>query len=588
MPAALIRELTPCLQGSFCGNPRAPGLHEPVVIKVDTPEPTTPAPAPRRSSTASVCTQELEFDIQEVAVPELDPKQPTSLDEISVLYSDDWTTGCVPEMPRVDVNGSAIEVTTTGDTGFCTFLFAAYELDFKLGPLPADEYRINIVDRRGETQTEIATFGFTVRNPQPEIASLQPDVIAAASGDQELQVNGSGFIEDASAVHWDGGPLETTFVSNTSLTALVPASSLEDEGTATVTVVSDDPVETRISNAVELLIETPELELTELTPPSVPTGADDTLIELSGDGFRPDSTVEWTGSFGAEGVLDSTYVDRNTMTVVLPANELRTAATHLLAVTRDDETTDPLSFKVVGEASTPVAIVQAAVHAASFQDGVAPGSIGTIFGVNLATATIEADRFPIATELGGARVLINGLEAPILFASENQINFQAPFELTPGPASVSVEREGVAGPTAGMTVVADSFGAFQYNRVAEVRDLVVIHQDGSVVTPDSPARRGETVTLFGTGIASLTNPPATGEPAAASPLSQCTASPQAAITGLGGGELPVAVTFCGLTPGFAGLVQLNLTMPNEPMAGANSMLFLAFDGKLLSYAFATE
>ena len=177
---------------------------------------------------------------------------------------------------------------------------------------------------------------------------------------------------------------------------------------------------------------------------------------------------------------------------------------------------------------------------------------------------------------------------PSASSAASRASCAATAVMVAGAASVAAELDGVLGPTAGMAVVADGFGAFEYNRTAEERDLVVIHQDGSLVTPDNPARPGETLTLFGTGIGSLTNRPATGEAAGANPLSQCVAYPEAAVSGLGGGELAVGVGFCGLTPGFAGLVQLNLTMPSEPMAGAEATLVLAFEGRLLSYRLATE
>lgn len=581
VPAALTMDLTPCLPDSFCGNPRFPGLHEPVEIRVSTPEPTTPAAPPLREPSEYACVQSRNFQIQEVPVPELTPAEPTALDDITVRYSDDWTTGCVPEQPMVEVTGTMIDVTTTGDPGICTFEYAPYELEFQVGPLPAGEYRLDIVDERGDRTTEISTSGFTVRNPQPEIQVLNPYFIPAHSPETMLDVLGSGFIEGDSVVYWDGEMLETTFQSSGLLTALVPAGNVAEEGFASITVVTQDPVEPRTSNAVELLIGLPELTLDSIDPEEVPAGSPDTTIELRGDGFTFDSEVLWTGPNGARFSLESTVQDGNTIHAVFPAAEQLYAGAHALSVRRGEEETDPLTFRVVGEGAGGAAVAQAVVNAANFEEGVAPGSIATVFGLNLSSSTVEASSFPIPTELGGASLTIGGVAARILYASENQVNFQVPFEVELGTAAVVAGSNGATGPTGGAEVKANAFGAFQYARVADELDLIVIHQDGSLVTPDSPAMPGEVVTLFGTGIGELTVRPATGEAAAADPLSECVSYPQALVTAKDGGELEAAVLFCGLTPGFAGLAQLNLQMPDVPLGGPNPTLYLSFDGETL-------
>ncbi len=53
-----------------------------------------------------------------------------------------------------------------------------------------------------------------------------------------------------------------------------------------------------------------------------------------------------------------------------------------------------------------------------------------------------------------------------------------------------------------------------------------------------------------------------------------------------GGETEAGVPFCGLTPGFAGLVQFNLQMPQLPLGGAEPTLYLLFGDELMSWPFA--
>src|SRR3954464_12765157 len=78
--------------------------------------------------------------------------------------------------------------------------------------------------------------------------------------------------------------------------------------------------------------------------------------------------------------------------------------------------------------------ITSVVNGASFESGVVRGSIGSIFGSNLAQSTESAKRLPLPTTLAGTPVLVGGLEweAPLYFVSSGQINFQLPFEALGG------------------------------------------------------------------------------------------------------------------------------------------------------------
>jgi uncharacterized protein (TIGR03437 family) len=96
----------------------------------------------------------------------------------------------------------------------------------------------------------------------------------------------------------------------------------------------------------------------------------------------------------------------------------------------------------------------------------------------------------------------------------------------------------------------------------------ILHtSDYSVVTPENPARPGEIVAIYATGLGYVPSPPPTGMPASASPLSRCGWEYRARVAGVAGETL-----FCGLAPGYAGLYQLNVRLPQNLASGLHDLV----------------
>jgi hypothetical protein len=73
-------------------------------------------------------------------------------------------------------------------------------------------------------------------NPAPVIAGIDP----LAPGQTTLTITGSNFLS-TSGVLWNGHPLQTTYLSDTQLQAVVPADYLSHSGLATITVANPRP-----------------------------------------------------------------------------------------------------------------------------------------------------------------------------------------------------------------------------------------------------------------------------------------------------------------------------------------------------------
>jgi len=80
----------------------------------------------------------------------------------------------------------------------------------------------------------------TSPNPVPVLYPLSPSATVPNSSPYTLTVTGEGFVS-GSTVYWNGSALATTLVSSSKLTATVPATSVSEPNTATITVISPAP-----------------------------------------------------------------------------------------------------------------------------------------------------------------------------------------------------------------------------------------------------------------------------------------------------------------------------------------------------------
>jgi uncharacterized protein (TIGR03437 family) len=217
----------------------------------------------------------------------------------------------------------------------------------------------------------------------------------------------------------------------------------------------------------------------------------------------------------------------------------------------------------------PVISDNGVVNAASFQlgPGIAPGSYISIFGTNfgLNTASTTAARLPLS--LLRTSVSFDVPEANLsvpghpFYVSSRQVNVQVPWELR-GQHSVrmKVSIENASGAVFDVPVADYSPGLFTYASGGQI--FAVAQNAGfAAVTPDNPAIRGQTVTLYGTGFGPVTNPPASGDPASDSSAITLV-TPDVTV-----GGVAAKVGFSGLAPGFAGLYQINVTIPQDAPAG---------------------
>ncbi|MBV9744382.1 MAG: metallophosphoesterase [Acidobacteriia bacterium] len=213
--------------------------------------------------------------------------------------------------------------------------------------------------------------------------------------------------------------------------------------------------------------------------------------------------------------------------------------------------------------------ISAVVNAASYSAGsLAPGSLATIFGSSLASATAAAPGFPLPSALGSTTVYVNDLPAPLLYVSPGQINFQVPWQAEPGPSSVLVISGSDISNFVGLQIASTAPGLFTG---------VLSSAWGN---PPRPVHAGEYITIYGTGLGPVDNPPPSGAALPDYGLAPLQTTPTVTV-----GGVAATVAFAGLAPPgqnqySAGVYQINALVPPNASAGASVPVVVSAGGVL--------
>lgn len=230
------------------------------------------------------------------------------------------------------------------------------------------------------------------------------------------------------------------------------------------------------------------------------------------------------------------------------------------------------------------------VNASDYAPGpFAPNSALSLFGFNLSlqspqvvtSAQMMGSFYP--TQVAGVSVYMDNMLVPLLYVSASQINFLVPTTEIPGPAQVTVVRQGKYGPTVTIDLVAAAPQIFTYDSGYSGYAIAQDWNSGyRVITPDTPAHPGDIVILYATGLGAVTPATSSGELAPyASPITQ--ASWATLTVTVNGTPLdPSAILYAGLTPGMAGLYQINVILPPNP--GIDPVVQVSIGGQLSSAA----
>jgi uncharacterized protein (TIGR03437 family) len=215
------------------------------------------------------------------------------------------------------------------------------------------------------------------------------------------------------------------------------------------------------------------------------------------------------------------------------------------------------------------------LNAASFERGtpIAPGSYISIFGTKLASSLQVAKSLPLPMGLADTVALIAGRPLPLHFASDGQVNAIVPYEVADSTTQQIIIRRGttyslpepvLVGASQPAVFVVDGSGKGQGH-------VYVYTADGPRLADASrPARPGEALIIYATGLGPVSGSVGDGQAAPSDPLAWTTSPVKVTVQGK-----DAKVFFSGLAPGFVGLYQVNVYMPEGIRADAAAQLILS-------------
>lgn len=221
----------------------------------------------------------------------------------------------------------------------------------------------------------------------------------------------------------------------------------------------------------------------------------------------------------------------------------------------------------------PALEVSCALNGASFLAGntspsptgaVAPGEIVSLFGVGLGPTPYAPLQLTsagtVATSLGGATVLFDGIPAPLLYAGNGQINAVVPYGIDTSTTNMTVERGGLSAGPIPIPVESSVPAIFMCGAACnDVSQAAAINQDGTYNTVSNPVPRGSIITFFVEGA----GPMSSDSDGAVTPLNGPYPAPQQQVSVTIRG-VNATIQYAGAAPGYvSGLMQINVYVPTS-------------------------
>ncbi|MBX3278307.1 MAG: hypothetical protein KF868_09920 [Acidobacteria bacterium] len=422
----------------------------------------------------------------------------------------------------------------------------------------------------------IYTTSFTARAPNtaPVFAALSPRILAP--GDR-IAFTVSATDAENQPLSYSASALDnSSFDPSTRRFVFEPSS--EQTGPQEVTfTVSDGSLDAEITVMLDVVAEGPAL----LAALDKAGEGSDYLDHASVSGLQLTAIGEFGSGAkvlfnGFELTSQTALLNNPGITAQIPAAELVLPGAYAVRVLLPDGSlTNARTFVLASSINAQSA---ATVDAAGFRPELAPGQIAAMFGTLLIAGSDNAiaDATPLPKSLGNSVVYIDGVAAPLFFASTGQINYQIPYGASSGTAQAVIHRDdGIA--SQGTIQIADAApGIFTLNSSGQGQAAALNldfspNGDPALGSQFKPVQRDGFIILYAAGTGTDLIDAATMEPflpvdGVAAPFDRLIATSEIPVVTIGGRT--ATVTFSGLANGFVGLWQINVRVPADAPTGA--------------------
>jgi uncharacterized protein (TIGR03437 family) len=195
----------------------------------------------------------------------------------------------------------------------------------------------------------------------------------------------------------------------------------------------------------------------------------------------------------------------------------------------------------------------------------APGSFISVYGTRLGTGLNVARQLPLPTTLGATTVTINDKPIGLHFAGENQVNAVLPEDIS-GLVKMTVKT--AEGSHSINILIEEAVPAiFTVSQTGSGPASALHAAEGGAVSDTSPARIGEYVSVYLTGL---------GSTEASGAVQVAKYKPEATVDGIA-----AKVDWAGRAPGYPGLDQVNIIIPAGVRTGTSVPLTIK-SGKRVS------
>jgi uncharacterized protein (TIGR03437 family) len=234
-----------------------------------------------------------------------------------------------------------------------------------------------------------------------------------------------------------------------------------------------------------------------------------------------------------------------------------------------------VSGQVLSNPTVPVVSKGGIVSNADFASAPALGLLVSIFGNGLADGALGDTGAPLPQQLGSTSVVLSGVELPLLYVSNTQVNVAIPFNIqTNTSQQLVVLRGNAVSVPVSLAVFASEPSILSASGSGSGQGLIFNAITGTRSDTNTPAGAGDYLVMYALGLGAVTPALAIGNGTPSSPYEYAVAPVTVTI-----GGVPATVLFAGLTPGYVGLYQVNVMMPAGVTPGSQVSVTASVAGK---------